>query len=461
MTNVVPLATRLARLAPAFKVKPEQVSFLSSPGQYYETLLASIEKATRRVSMASLYLGTEDLERRLVEALKVKLEKERLGQFKVHFHMDYLRGTRGETDSSASLLRPLLRSFPSLTVSMYLTPKLHSTWRRSLIPPRWNEIFGLSHFKVCIFDDNVLVTGANFSKNYFENRADRYVLIREHPQLAAYFDELMGLVSNFSHKLLPDDGMHKCATSVPNTPTCKVEESISEFITRHIRMTGDLVISAHDTVVFPSLQMAPHAIRQDEQLLEDLLQWTNTEIPNAQISLSTGYFNLAPLAQHIFSQASNIKSPWKVLTSSPEANGFFDSVGVSRFIPDSYRVIELEFLKKESIRPRLIRDQDGDEAICEYSRPGWTFHAKGLWIDSPEVMATVIGSSNFGHRSFERDLEAQLVFVTGDEALAGKIKEDRDGLYSYSNTVSASQIEASSPPPLPLRVVTNVIRSFL
>ena len=49
--------------------------------------------------------------------------------------------------------------------------------------------------------------------------------------------------------------------------------------------------------------------------------------------------------------------------------------------------------------------------VFEYTNGDWTFHAKGAWIyeeDAKLPELTVIGSSNFSHRSNRRDTEVQL-----------------------------------------------------
>lgn len=46
--------------------------------------------------------------------------------------------------------------------------------------------------------------------------------------------------------------------------------------------------------------------------------------------------------------------------------------------------------------------------LMEYNRPGWTFHAKGIWINwrnacgkhGSRRVATIIGSSNYGTSLF-------------------------------------------------------------
>jgi CDP-diacylglycerol--glycerol-3-phosphate 3-phosphatidyltransferase len=41
----------------------------------------------------------------------------------------------------------------------------------------FGEILGVHHQKIYIFDDRVILGGANLSKNYFLNRRDRYLSI--------------------------------------------------------------------------------------------------------------------------------------------------------------------------------------------------------------------------------------------------------------------------------------------
>lgn len=89
-------------------------------------------------------------------------------------------------------------------VSLYHTPDLRGIWKTHM-PERWNEIVGLLHMKVCVFDDDVLITGANLSDQYFTNRQDRYVLIRDCPHLANFFEGLVHGVSNASFHLQPDN----------------------------------------------------------------------------------------------------------------------------------------------------------------------------------------------------------------------------------------------------------------
>lgn len=58
------------------------------------------------------------------------------------------------------------------------------------------EVLGVHHIKAYVFDNDVMITGANLSHDYFTNRQDRYMIIRQSPLLANYFDDLLNTVTN-------------------------------------------------------------------------------------------------------------------------------------------------------------------------------------------------------------------------------------------------------------------------
>lgn len=71
------------------------------------------------------------------------------------------------------------------------------------------------------------------------------------------------------------------------------------------------------------------------------------------------------------------------------------------------------------------------------------FHGKGLWYygdfnKSQLPSATIIGSSNFGHRSVFRDLEANLLIYTKNNKLQKQTK--KLNFDSYSKTKEAEEI---------------------
>ena len=77
-----------------------------------------------------------------------------------------------------------------------------------------------------------------------------------------------------------------------------------------------------------------------------------------------------------------------------QANGFFGAHGVSGAIPSAYICLANQFMQDVEDKGQRSRIR-----LLEYTREGWTFHAKGLWcspVNACQPNLTVIGSSNFG-----------------------------------------------------------------
>jgi CDP-diacylglycerol---glycerol-3-phosphate 3-phosphatidyltransferase len=56
------------------------------------------------------------------------------------------------------------------------------------------EVLGVHHQKIYVFDDRVVLGGANLSKNYFLNRKDRYLSIHS-PELSDYLFDYLQILS--------------------------------------------------------------------------------------------------------------------------------------------------------------------------------------------------------------------------------------------------------------------------
>ncbi|XP_033122712.1 CDP-diacylglycerol--glycerol-3-phosphate 3-phosphatidyltransferase, mitochondrial-like [Anneissia japonica] len=188
--------------APKFGINGGNVTVLDGPQHFYSTLKTGIENANKRVVLASLYLGEGQLEQALIDSLLSRCSESELrgAPIKVQVLLDYTRGSRGVTNSR-TLLLPLLQGHGETSqVALYHTPHLRGILR-SLIPERYNEVIGLSHLKVYLFDDSLVMSGANLSNDYFTNRQDRYILFRNVPEVSEFFCQLVTTVSTFSLQL--------------------------------------------------------------------------------------------------------------------------------------------------------------------------------------------------------------------------------------------------------------------
>lgn len=180
----------LYNLTPCFPVSASKINVITDPRNFYDTLCERIKNAKSRISIASLYIGTGVLERRLLEITKESILNEK--SLKFNALLDYQRGTRGEVNSK-SLLQGFVCDNPErCNVSLYQTPRLQGSWSKAL-PSRYNELVGLQHIKLYIADDSVILSGANCSNDYFTQRQDRYVEIQD-PDLANFYCELIGMI---------------------------------------------------------------------------------------------------------------------------------------------------------------------------------------------------------------------------------------------------------------------------
>lgn len=186
---------------PAFQASSSQFMRIETPRQFYGTLKNKIMRAKHRIFISTLYIGKE--ERELVGYLRRALAAK--PDLQLTILMDAMRATRESPKnvSSASLVSHLTTMFPDqVDVRLYATPWLRpDSMRAKMVGKRFNEGFGLQHMKVYGFDDSVIISGANLSRDYFNNRWDRYMLIRNHPMLADYLHALLLLTCRFSYAL--------------------------------------------------------------------------------------------------------------------------------------------------------------------------------------------------------------------------------------------------------------------
>ncbi|XP_052329698.1 CDP-diacylglycerol--glycerol-3-phosphate 3-phosphatidyltransferase, mitochondrial-like isoform X2 [Oncorhynchus keta] len=455
----------MAEHVPAFRVPGTHIHILTSPDQFYHTMKARIKTAKRRVVMASLYLGTGPLEQELVDCMQEALERSQEGDnpdLQVSILLDYTRGSRGKTNSRTMLL-PLLKQYSSqMRVSLYHTPDLRGLLRL-LVPQRFNETIGVQHIKAYLFDDDLIISGANLSDSYFTNRQDRYVLLENCGEVADFFSDLVGAVGDVSLQLQTDNsvsmmyGMVHPYRGNRDDFSASARQHIMEVVNtahvrQHIAESERLVRESEgeeggkeDTWVFPLVQMKPLGIQVDEQVTQRLLTDAG---PGVTVFLTSGYFNLT---RAYMSLVLGLGADYRILTASPEVNGFFGAKGIAGEIPAAYIHIARQFYSKVCQLGQQERVH-----LHEYHRAQWTFHAKGLWYylrGQVRPCLTLIGSPNFGYRSVHRDLEAQIAIVTENQ--------EQEMLYQRSTEVSSSTFQQPDRHvKLWVKLLTPLIKNF-
>eukprot|EP00050_Salpingoeca_kvevrii_P000178 m.143378 g.143378 ORF g.143378 m.143378 type:complete len:101 (-) comp10050_c0_seq2:65-367(-) len=89
----------------------------------------------------------------------------------------------------------------------------------------------------------------------------------------------------------------------------------------------------------------------------------------------------------------------------------------------------------------------------------------GVWFTLPgedSPCATLIGSPNFGYRSLQRDLEAQIALVTENSSLRRQLAAERDHLFAGGSAVTEATFAAPDRQVKTWQsIVTRCIRDFL
>lgn len=131
-----------------------------------------VKRAERRIFISSLYIGSSESELvrpRLIPfdnysstAVQVSTLENRLREkpgLNLYLLLDLNRSTRPGPSSTAKILLPLLREFPSrVHISMFRSPSLRGLLAK-LVPPRFNEGWGTWHAKIYGVDDDVMISG--------------------------------------------------------------------------------------------------------------------------------------------------------------------------------------------------------------------------------------------------------------------------------------------------------------
>lgn len=447
---LAPFLGELDKIAPSFDVHGSQIRILKTPSEFYDTLRDKILHAEKRIFLATLYIGKS--ERELIATLQEALRKN--PGLRLSILTDALRGTReAPQPSCASLLAPLVDEFgpDRVDIRMYHTPNLTGL-RKKYIPKRINEGWGLQHMKLYGFDDEILLSGANLSLDYFTNRQDRYHLFSSR-ELTDFFWGLHSAVSSLSFRIQPspsEAGFEKVwpATNAAPSPLDRPKEFVSQATSKlqQIILPSQTPPAAskadHDTRVYPLAQMTQLLSPDTSTELPAVTHVLNTlaapEFSNSSWTFTAGYFNPAPsLTRLLLSTASHHNV---VITASPFANGFYQSKGVSGMLPDAYTLLARKFLHDVHARKKDLAITLKEWRQGTVNEPGgWTYHAKGLWVTLPSEAnpaLSLVGSSNYTKRSYSLDLEANAMIVTRNQDLQKRLGDEQRWLQEHAQQVT-------------------------
>lgn len=365
---------------------------------------------------------------------------------------DALRGTREAPDAScASLLASLIKDFGDrVDIRLFHTPNLTGL-RKAILPKRINEGWGLQHMKLYGIDDEIIMSGANLSNDYFTNRQDRYHVFKS-KKVTDFFHQVYRAVSELSYRVLPSDrpSGFELEWSTSNVQPAPLQDprryiqAASKALSPLTQPSGTVSAAEKggDTHVYPLLQLTP-LLKPDTSTelpaLTGVLRRIGTpQYAGSKWTFTAGYFNMTPEVRQLL-LASNPSSA-TVVAASPWANGFYGSKGVSGMLPAAYTFLSRKFLDAVSQAGLSKQISVKEWRKGTVNEPGgWTYHAKGIWVTLPGQQGpsiTLVGSSNYTKRSYSLDLEANALIVTSNPYLQRRLGEEEEWLQEHASTMT-------------------------
>lgn len=483
---------------PAFKVDSKNVFIIKEPSEFHEKLLELIGLSNKRIILSTLYVGTSDLEKNLVNKLNDQLKSK--SELKTTILLDFNRGNREDAngESSKTLLRPLLdhnsitdslsnqNNRPNdqnedtnkvtkfnlnkdavsnrISINFFLSPDFSNIFLKKTLLNRqkYNEIISLQHIKIYLFDDDLIISGANLNEQYFTNRQDRYIYVRNCRHLADYLEQLINSIGRISMHL-NQDGTFDCELDPLEEKNkqeiqFRLRDDVEKLNRKYFVKFDNPKYQKKDkteteTMIYPLLQMKKFQVNTDETFTKFIF---NNLTSTSKLYLASGYFNLTKdYQQCIFKTASKEpKSFVELIMASEKVNSFYKAKGPIQHIPAVYTQLSKIFL--EDLNSKMLDNVN----LLSYFKSNWTFHSKGLWLHDPssDYFLSLIGSPNFGYRSVYKDLELQFAILTKDDNLICKFLDEYENIKKYSTLVD-------SPDQLPfvrywVRIATKFVKNF-
>jgi CDP-diacylglycerol---glycerol-3-phosphate 3-phosphatidyltransferase len=451
---------------------------IKTPEDFHAVLCELIRNAKDRVYLATLYVGVggdgKGKEDEFLAALsdcqapdvRILMDRSRgLRPIQVTRSSTSVTGmaTTIETRDSAKAAHDALRARDHERADVFLFQVL-SPWQQLCLPNPLDEIFGVFHIKCYVIDQDIILTGANLSEEYFTNRVDRYLWLTSGDS-----DDNESLVSCYAEMIKA-----LCRSAERNQPSTlqrsdrisrgELLESLTSILTEEVAYDDDswgtafsnnkVIAYAVPTFQAPSQIFHGHAnlIPNDIDIIQNLTKVATID-QQCHMRVASAYLNLTDTLQAIVS-----KAPCSLLTAGPVSHGFKPKTtkdGTNKgvpWIPNAYYTL----LGQSNLH------------CWFYQRGAWTFHAKGIWFTDPgkeafridtRLRAATHGSGNYGYRSAHRDMESNLVLVFSPEysILEDRLRNEWNKYEDYSiNTIPRQ-------PSLPLWVkwALPYIRTFL
>lgn len=360
------------------------ITFLREPSAYYALLLEVFERSDHSILLSALYLGGGPLEQALIDAADRALERK--PALEVKLLLDYNRAHRSK-DSSLPALRALVKKHgPRLRVLLYETPL--SSFEAAmlslpLVPEEAREMCGVYHCKFCVSDGMVVLTGANLSREYFQDRQDRYALVDGDSELAAFLRAFADILDSYCHRVLPSGSTAPPPNSLYLPGSSQRLRAQLLALSRASGEGGSFIAalrlaasSGRSARFIPMLQNRCVGLEEESMQLPALLDELRVlgGIEGYDVTIATPYPNFTPplLQQLGASLASGAARSLSIVVPSLSSHGFANAKGARSLVPLMHSHVTHSSLGEIAAQA----GSSGGAAPTALQPRGWTFHGK-------------------------------------------------------------------------------------
>jgi CDP-diacylglycerol--glycerol-3-phosphate 3-phosphatidyltransferase len=291
-----------------------------------------------------------------------------------------------------------------------------------------------------VIDDDLILSGANLSQEYFTDRQDRYLQIKDGGGgLVDFYCELIEILCQYSFRF----------QDVSHTRVSKRElvKSLGKLMdgtlqTHHADPTvTDLETENVVAYAVPTFQVPSGFSTLDFPMdaiqTRNLLLAAHEQDDSTCVQLASAYLNPTPKLVSTLSKFKHLK----LLTAGYKSHGFAPKPRQPRrgdWVPSIFSALYAE-----------LEEKLPHAELLYYEREGWTFHAKGLWLTEStngSLLGAVIGSGNYGARSEVLDVESNtiLVFPHQETELQTQLMQEWTGMCQYAHEGHAIEFPQTS-----------------
>eukprot|EP01029_Cantina_marsupialis_P022979 TRINITY_DN5663_c0_g1_i1.p1 TRINITY_DN5663_c0_g1~~TRINITY_DN5663_c0_g1_i1.p1 ORF type:complete len:492 (-),score=118.49 TRINITY_DN5663_c0_g1_i1:21-1460(-) len=431
MNNVVREISRLPFGKNIF-AKSKDITVLQEPKEFLNAIVKGIRSSKHRICISSTYFGTGPGSRVILDEL-IKAKDQNNG-LDIRIILDHNRALRGwPNDSSARMLHPLLEK-SGVSLSLFQMPDAFPSLLSDRLPYESREIFGTFRHKSYVFDDEVILTGADLSESFYETKQDRYIHVHN-ATVADHYEQFMNSATEFSNKYDISPGSTAKLTpirdSMSNDECLKgLEESMLRLLAddKPIKSHSSEDESEYDTFIKHSCQLYEAGLCFDEEIFHKILQLI-IESPNSdKLEIASGYMNFTESSFGALEVALAVGNNIRFICGE-EFDSFFDA---AQLIGTPLPLMIQDFHK-------LFQQELADLKLIQYNRINWDFHAKGVWWSlngELDPSLSMIGGSNLSKRSFRRDFDSTSWIMTTSDDLSSQFASERDALFHDDYTSS-------------------------